>query len=83
MPSWHERGNFTFNPLNFTFNPLNFTFNPLNTKLNPLCHLLALLGTHQILLISRIRVNFTHPASLSKGGTTDVICSIFYGGLAS
>ena len=31
--------------------------NPLNGKLNPICHLLALLGAHHILHISRIRVN--------------------------
>jgi len=31
-------------------------FNPLNTELNPICHLLALLGAHHILHISRIRV---------------------------
>jgi len=31
--------------------------NPLNTKLNPICHLLALLGAHPILHISRIRDN--------------------------
>ena len=30
--------------------------NPLNTKLNPICHLLALLGAHPILHVSRIRV---------------------------
>jgi hypothetical protein len=30
--------------------------NPLNTKLNPICHLLALLGVHHILHISRVRV---------------------------
>jgi len=30
--------------------------NPLNTELNPICHLLALLGAHHILHISRIRV---------------------------
>ena len=30
---------------------------PLNAKLNPICHLLALLGAHHILHISRIRVN--------------------------
>jgi len=35
------------------FHPLN----PLNTKLNPICHLLALLGAHHILHVSRIRVN--------------------------
>jgi len=32
-------------------------FNPLNAKLNPICHLLALLGAHHILHISRVRVN--------------------------
>jgi len=31
-------------------------FNPLNAELNPICHLLALLETHHILHISRIRV---------------------------
>jgi len=30
---------------------------PLNTDLNPICHLLALLGIHHILHVSRIRVN--------------------------
>jgi len=30
--------------------------NPLNTQLNPICHLLALLGAHHILHVSRIRV---------------------------
>jgi len=31
--------------------------NPLNAELNPICHLQALLGTHHILHISRIRGN--------------------------
>jgi len=31
--------------------------NTLNAELNPICHLLALLGTHPILHVSRIRVN--------------------------
>jgi hypothetical protein len=31
--------------------------NPLNANLNPICHLLALLGAHPILHVSRIRVN--------------------------
>ena len=30
--------------------------NPLNTDLNPICHLLALLGAHHILHVSRIGV---------------------------
>ena len=33
-----------------------FSFNPLNPKLNPICYLLALLGAHHFLHISRIRV---------------------------
>jgi len=33
-----------------------FVFNPLNATLNPICHLLALLGAHHILHVSRIRV---------------------------
>jgi hypothetical protein len=31
--------------------------NPLNAELNLICHLLALLGAHPILHVSRIRVN--------------------------
>jgi len=34
--------------------------NPLNARLNPICHLLALLGAHHILHVSRIRVNTKH-----------------------
>jgi len=30
--------------------------NPLNFELNPICHMLALLGSHPILHVSRIRV---------------------------
>jgi hypothetical protein len=30
--------------------------NPLNAELNPICHLMALLGAHHILHVSRIRV---------------------------
>jgi hypothetical protein len=33
------------------------SFNPINAQLNPICHLLALLGAHHILHVSRIRVN--------------------------
>jgi hypothetical protein len=33
-------------------------FNPSNAELNPICHLLALLGAHHILHVSRIRVNY-------------------------
>ena len=33
-----------------------FLFNPLKPKLNPICYLLALLGAHHFLHVSRIRV---------------------------
>jgi len=33
--------------------------NPLNAELNPICHLLALLGAHHILHVSRIRINIS------------------------
>jgi len=36
---------------------VNGTINPLSAELNPTCHLLALLGAHHILHVSRIRVN--------------------------
>jgi hypothetical protein len=36
---------------------LNWVFKGLNAELNPTCHLLALLGAHHILHVSRIRVN--------------------------
>ena len=41
-------------------------FNPLNAELNPICHLLALLGAHHILHVSRIKVNcvFIDPVCL-------------------
>ena len=35
---------------------LPWEFNPLNAKLNPICHLLALLGAHRILHVSKLRV---------------------------
>jgi len=38
--------------------------NPLHAELNPIYHLLALLGAHHILHVSRIRVNFFTNAKL-------------------
>jgi len=32
--------------------------NPLYAELNPICHLLALLGAHHILHVSRVRVKY-------------------------
>ena len=42
-------------PYSWTRKPKSI--NPLNTKLNPISHLLALLGAHHILRVSRVRVN--------------------------
>jgi len=35
---------------------IEWHFNPLNPELNPICYLLALLGAHHFLHVSRIRV---------------------------
>ena len=35
---------------------MNMVFNPLYPELNPICYLLALLGAHHFLHLSRIRV---------------------------
>jgi len=43
--------------------------NSLKTQLNPICHLLALLGTHHNLHVSRIRVN-----RLTFADGTDRLC---------
>jgi len=48
-------------PANSRLNWRPRRFNPLNAELNPICHLLALLGAHLILHISRIRVKWTRP----------------------
>ena len=37
-------------------NIYNALINPLNPELNPICYLLALLGAHHFLHVSRIRV---------------------------
>ena len=35
----------------------HISINPLNAELNAICHLVALLGVHHILHVSRITVN--------------------------
>ena len=47
--------------------------NPLSAELNHICHLLALLGAHPILHISRIRVNI----SSSQKATTYSVIMVF------
>ena len=39
--------------------------NPLNAELNPICHLLALLGAHHILHVSRLRVKYSECMSVA------------------
>jgi hypothetical protein len=41
------------------FSGHNLTFNPLNAELYPISHLLALLGAHPILHVSRIMVKIS------------------------
>ena len=48
---------------NPTSHILKIQLNPLIVELNPTCHLLALLGAHHILHVSRIRVNITLPTT--------------------
>jgi hypothetical protein len=48
------------------------SLNPLHTKLNPICHMLALLGAHHILHISRIRVK---PPNISDSLYSCIHCS--------
>jgi len=38
------------------FGRIQLSLNSLNAELNPICHLLALLGVHHFLHVSRIRV---------------------------
>ena len=49
---------------------MNKVFNTLNTELNPICYLLALLGAHHFLHVSRIRV---------KSLTLRLLMSYIYG----
>ena len=51
-PSIHDVSGADYSPLLVVC----YTINPLNAELNPICHLLALLGAHHILHVSRIRV---------------------------
>jgi len=50
---------------------LHIGLSPLKVKLNPICHLLALLGAHLILHVSRIRVK--GPATDTSKTITDVV----------
>jgi len=46
--------------------------NTLNAELNPMCHLLALLGAHHILHVSRIRV-IVRPGG-TQAAAANVLC---------
>jgi hypothetical protein len=56
------------------------TFTPLHAELNPICHLLALLGAHPILHVSRIRVKVTLTGVRITTAAMDInkyyICSV-------
>jgi hypothetical protein len=55
--SWDRSALITVLPETSLVETLNYPFKPLKAELNPICHLLALLGAHRILHVSRIRVN--------------------------
>jgi len=42
--------------INPNISKIEHLINPLNPELNPICYLLALLGAHHFLHVSRIRV---------------------------
>jgi len=50
--------------------------NPLNAELNPICHLLALLGAHHILHISRIRVKLKKLLLLKRYNCKMSLCTV-------
>jgi len=54
----------------------NSGFKGLNAELNPSCHLLALLGVHHILHVSRIRVNWDEIPAVNVQHDFDFIYSI-------
>jgi hypothetical protein len=47
--------------------PFVWFINPLNAELNPVCYLLALLGPHHFLHVSRIRVNMIEALPRLRG----------------
>ena len=53
---------FYFCVITFCEKGVSIWINPSKAELNPICHLLALLGAHPILHVSRIRVNFNRSA---------------------
>jgi hypothetical protein len=55
----------------------NFEINPLNAELNPICHLLALLGAHHILHISRIRVKESGSKEEPRSSGQATVLSLF------
>jgi hypothetical protein len=53
-----------------TYSNVTARFNHLNAGLNPIYHLLALLGAHHILHVSRIRVNVANIPCLAVQNRT-------------
>jgi len=52
--------------MNFDRDKKAAAINPLNAELNPICYLLALLGSHHFLHVSKIRVkSLTHRLLMS------------------
>ena len=56
MTSWHKLTDTAVTHANLYHCSHSLGLNPLNAELNPIWHLLALLGGHHFLHVSRIRV---------------------------
>jgi len=56
---------------------INSAFNPLKAELYPVCHLLALLGAHHIIHVSRIRVK-AHFNPLNAEVNPIAVCWHYY-----
>jgi hypothetical protein len=54
------------------------TVNPLNAELNPICYLLALLGAHHFLNVSRVRVNILRFCKLNSTEYAISIQAVFF-----
>jgi hypothetical protein len=54
------------------------SINPLNAKLNPICHPLALLGSHHILHVSKVRVKANDAYVQGRVMALTETCPLFY-----
>jgi hypothetical protein len=65
----------------YTYTLIIWKFNPLNTELNPICHLLALVGAHHVLHVSRVWVKILNTLYLFINSRTCevTLCEVTFG----